>query len=93
MHTIKLIACFILSLYTADLLAQTNLPEVKKDQNNCRISLPYRADQLNNCTPQFAAAYDFAFCHVYNMLVVVTAPESDKLLGENSRSEAFRRRA
>jgi len=90
MRTINLFAFLITLACSQNLMAQTPPSAVPKEQNNCRIELPYRAEQIPTCTPQTAAAYDFAFCHVAHIMAYVTAPEADKLLGEKSKAEAFK---
>lgn len=73
--------------------AQTTAHESPSPEISCRISLPYKVDQFPDCTPQSAAAYDFAFCAIANIAAAKFAPESDKLLGENSKSAALIRSA
>jgi hypothetical protein len=72
--------------WSASAVAQT--PEGK----NCPISLPYTDGNFPDCTPQSAAAYDFAFCSVSYHIIALAAPESDKALGEKGRSAVFRRK-
>ncbi len=92
MRTISLVTFFIVFSWCGNLLAQTPLIEAPKEQGNCRISLPYRADQFPTCSPQSAAAYDFAFCSVSYIITSLLAPDSDKAMGENSKTQAFHRK-
>lgn len=69
--------------------ARTASQESPTQQLTCRISLPYKVDQFPDCTPQSAAAYDLAFCAVANIAAAKFAPESDKLLGKDSKSKAL----
>lgn len=78
-----------LSAWSAGAAAQAPAP---KDQPNCRISLPYVDGEFPGCTPQTAAAYDFAFCSVSYHIISLAAPESDKALGDKSRSAAYQRK-
>lgn len=92
MRTISLVAFLIVFVWSARLLAQAPLLGAPKEQDNCRITLPYQAGQFPTCSPQTAAAYDFAFCSVSYIITSLSAPESDKAMGENSKSQAFHRK-
>ncbi len=91
MQTIWSHSLLILFLATTSWAQESPLPEtVPKDQ--CMISLPYLPEQKNaDCSPKPAAAYDFAFCSVHYVVTSLSAPPSDKALGEKSMSEQYRR--
>lgn len=91
MKTINLFTFLFAFVWSPYLMAQTP-PAVQREQNNCQILLPYKVEQLPNCTPQTAAAYDFAFCYVAQIMAYLAAPEADKLLGEKSKAEAYKRK-
>src|SRR5258706_2076787 len=59
----------------------------------CRIALPYVAAEVGDCTPQAAAAYDFAFCHFHYLVGALVAPPADRARGEAGLSAQFRRKA
>lgn len=80
-------------VWSSNLQAQTTTQESPSHDTSCRISLPYKVGQFPDCTPQSAAAYDLAFCAVANIAAAKFAPESDKSLGENSKSAVLLRDA
>ena len=90
MRTIKLILFLVMVVWGGGLRAQTPAPEAPI---KCRMTLPYEADPSPDCTSRSAAAYDFAFCSVSFFIVALSAPESDKALGEKSRSAGYRKRS
>lgn len=59
--------------------AQTGAPE---PGTQCRIALPYPAGAFPNCSTQFAAAYDFAFCSLNYIMASAS---------EGAMSEAYRK--
>jgi hypothetical protein len=62
-------------------------------KKNCPVSLPYVDGEFPDCTPQTAAAYDFAFCSVSYHIISLAAPASDKALGDKGRSASFGRKS
>ncbi|MDH2916015.1 MAG: hypothetical protein PXX77_03970 [Gallionella sp.] len=80
-------------VWSSNLQAQTTTQESPSHETSCRISLPYKVGQFPDCTPQSAAAYDFAFCAIANIAAAKFAPETDKSLGENSKSAVLMRDA
>jgi len=69
------------------------MAQAPEGQKRCPASLPYVDGELPGCTPQSAAAYDFAFCSVSYHIISLAAPESDKALGDKGRSASFRRKS
>jgi hypothetical protein len=89
-RVLLIVGCF-LSL-CASVTAQTTTPPVAPSPGPaCRIALPYTPEQISDCGPRAAAAYDFAFCSLSYLMFHAAAPPSDKALGEGSQSESFRR--
>lgn len=71
--------------------AQAQVPVPPNTSSACRIALPYPAGQFSDCSPQFAAAYNFAFCSLDYTITALSAPPSGRALGEKSKSEAYKR--
>lgn len=85
---------FLIALVGSSSLWAQPLPaEAQNEPISCAISLPYRPEQISDCSPQAAAAYDFAFCALTYDMVSHLAPPSDKNLRENSQSEAFKQKS
>jgi hypothetical protein len=96
MNAPKQISWLILAFLLAA-CAQTGPAEAPKQQAQkppikCNIALPYQTDQISDCSPQAAAAYDFAFCSLHYQMTSLSAPPSDRALGANSKAAAFNRK-
>jgi hypothetical protein len=55
-------------------------PAARGEQAQCPVSLAHAAGTFKRCSPQTAAAYDFAFCSVYSRTATGSAQESGQAL-------------
>jgi len=96
------VAVLALLVWQGDATAQTQA--TRDEQAQCPVSLPHAAGTFKRCPPPTAAAYDFAFCSVYNRMAAGSAQESGQALRQRgmeygnvsvalSDVEAYRRNA
>lgn len=92
--TVRLIAGLAGVAWCAGISAQSAPSGAPAAQSSCSITLPYLAtEQISDCAPQPAAAYDFAFCSVALVLGSLAVEKAEKLSGENGNSETLRNRS
>ncbi len=56
--------------------AQTPAPQ--PSPTDCAIALPHGPNEIVQCTPEFAAAYDLAFCSIHYSMTSLAAPREDR---------------
>jgi hypothetical protein len=68
--------------------AAAQTPAARGEQAQCPVSLPHAAGTFKRCSPQIAAAYDFAFCSVYSRTAAASAQESGPALRQRGMEYA-----
>jgi phosphate uptake regulator len=59
----------------------------------CAIALPHGPNELVQCTPEFAAAYDLAFCSLHYSMTALAAPREDHSKQTEARVKELDRKA
>lgn len=86
---VLLLAALLLALPAR---AQSPAPQTPPSAD-CNIALPHSPNELVQCTPEFAAAYDLAFCSLHYTMTAMAAPPDDRSKETAARVRELDRKA
>ncbi|HEU0282687.1 MAG TPA: hypothetical protein VFQ99_02800 [Gallionella sp.] len=87
------IIAFVFAIYATTSLAQSPAVIGESGNKKCQALLPFPAAEQSNCSPKFAAAYDFAFCFVNYSIAAHYASQSNSTQGSTAPQDALKKKA